>query len=257
MKEAVIFQREEEFRKWIRLNLSKIGIKRIILSQDVCPDLVVEMQDGKIAKIEVELFDVNFKYHKHDPVKVDYILACFAREKYIHGVPVIAINKLWIYENQSLEPLPPEGPLSKDEIHLLTTINFYGFIEITSLCTGVYSGNRQLFMRFSPDFVASIPRGRVEDNICNIVSPKAKRYVKKYHHALVAANLSGRACKAIELLSRRGLIKMRPIALLSAVMDGTFIEHEGWIPTELYCTKDVDKYHLDVIRKQLFNSFGR
>jgi len=243
MDEATIFHTEKKFRDWFEKNLNIVGVKRIILSQEVCPDYVVEMENGDIAKIEAELFAINFKYHKHNPSKADYILACFSKEEKVEGVPVIAINKLWYYEPKPTEPLPSEGPLSEDELKMLNIIKFSGSIEITALCDGYFYGNRNLYMRISPKYIASFPRGKIEDNIGNIVSPQAKKYIKKYHHALIGTNLSEKACDTIELLNRRRLIKARPISFISAAYDGVMIKHDGWIPTELYLTSTVDKFH--------------
>jgi hypothetical protein len=243
MNEAVVYRTEEEFRQWFDQNFEKVGVKRIILSQEVCPDYVVEMQDGTVAKIEAELFAINFKYHRHNPAKADYILACYAKEEKVEGVPVIAINKLWDYEPQPLSPLPPEGPLSDDELTLMSTIDFYGSIEISALCTDEFSGDRLIFRRVPPEFIASWPRGTIDDNIFNIISPHAKEYIKKYHHILIGANLSERACETIELLSRRRLIKTRPMPFISAAYDGVIVDHDGWVPTEVYLTPDAKKYH--------------
>ena len=63
MREAVIYDKEEDFREWFEKNLSKFDINEIILSQEVCPDYVVRLNNGDIQKIEVELFAINFKYH--------------------------------------------------------------------------------------------------------------------------------------------------------------------------------------------------
>jgi hypothetical protein len=201
------------------------------------------MKNGEIAKIEAELFAINFKYHRHDPSKADYILACFSKEEKVEGVPVMAINKLWYYEPIPTEPLLPEGPLSENELKMLNIIKSFGSIEITALCDGYFSGNRNLYMRISPEYIASFPRGTIEDCLGNIISPQTKKYIKKYHHALIATNLSEKACDTIELLNRRGLIKARPIPFISAIYDGTMIKHDGWIPTEVYLTSAVDKFH--------------
>jgi hypothetical protein len=253
MNDAIICQTEEEFRKWFERNFEKVGVKKIILSQKPCPDYVVEMKDGTIAKIEAELFAMNFKYHRHDPSKADYILACYAKEEKVEGVPVIAINKLWFYDHQPLSPLPPEGPLSEHELTLLGIIDFHGSIEITALCSEEFSGDQRLFMRIHPELIKSWPRGRIEDNIFNIISSSAKEYIKKYHHILIGVNISERACEAIELLNRRGLIKTRPISFISAVYDGTIVEHEGWVPTEVYKTPAVEKYHKQALLDHLLN----
>ena len=71
MKEAVIFYTERDFRDWFEANLDKVGVKRIILSQEPCPDYVVEMDNGEIlhllespetlnAKIDEALEVINF-----------------------------------------------------------------------------------------------------------------------------------------------------------------------------------------------------
>ena len=122
MTEAVYFHTEKEFRQWFDENYQKLGVKEIILSQEVCPDYVVKMEDGRILKIEAELFAVNFRYHRHDPSKADIILACYAKEQEVLGVPVMSINKLWLFEAEPLAHLPPEGPLSDDELELLAAV---------------------------------------------------------------------------------------------------------------------------------------
>lgn len=69
MKEATVFTNEADFRRWFERNLSYFGVREIVFSQEVCPDYVVIMDDGRTAKIEAELFAANFKYHRHDPAK--------------------------------------------------------------------------------------------------------------------------------------------------------------------------------------------
>ena len=98
MKEAVVFTNEKEFRRWFEKNLSIFGIKEIFLSQEVCPDYVVIMEDGHPAKVEAELFAVNFKYHGHDPAKADFIVACYSKTDEVEGVPVKAIHRLWCFD---------------------------------------------------------------------------------------------------------------------------------------------------------------
>lgn len=249
MKEAVIYQTEAEFRQWFEQNHEKVGVKKIILSQRSCPDYVVKMQDGVVAKIEAELFAIDFKYHRHDPSKVDYILACYSKTDQIEGVPVIAINKLWIYEAEPMSPLPPDEPLSRDEGRLLSAIHLSGGISISAFSSGELSGDQQIFMRVPPKVIGSLPRGKIEDNIFNIISPRAKKYLKKYNHILIGAGLSEKGCELIELLTRRGLIRARPIAFISSAYDGVIIDHDGWVPTELYATPPAWKYQKDTIMK--------
>ena len=243
MKEAVVYHTEAEFRQWFEKNFKKIGIKRIILSQEVCPDYVVEMQNGEIVKIEAELFAISFKYHKHNPNKADYILACYAKELEVEGIPVIAINKLWIYEPNPSSPLPPKGSLSKDELDLLGCIDFHGSLELSALCSGEFAGDQSIFLRVPPDLISSWPRGNIVDSIFNTIPPQAKKYIKKYHHILIGSNISERDCIAFEKLARRELIKIRPISIAAALYDGTLINDDGWIPTEVYTTSAAKEYY--------------
>ena len=251
MKEAVVYYTEREFREWFDKNYQQFDIKEIILSQEVCPDYVVIMKDGRTLKIEAELFAANFKYHKHDPSKADLIVACYAKEDNIQGVPVVAINKLWLYELTPVDKLPSEGPLSQDELIILSIIVFHGSIELSSLAQKEFKGDKELFMRVTPELIASFPRGKPVDNIFSFISPEAKKYIKKYHHILIAANLSEKACDAFESLTRRELIKIRPIPFIAAAYDGTIISHVGWIPTETYPTENVEKYHKENVRKTM------
>ena len=157
----------------------------------------------------------------------------------------VLVKECWRlqYESQPLSPLPPEGPLSDDELTLLSIIDSYGPIDISALCSDEFSGTSLLFRRVPPDFVASWPRGTIEDNFFNVISPHAKEFIKKYHHILIGANLSERACEALELLSRRQLIKTRPISFASAAYDGVYVNHDGWVPTEVYLTPAAKNYH--------------
>ncbi len=237
MKEAIYFDTEKEFRQWFEKNYEKLGVKEIILSQEVCPDYVVKMEDCRILKMEAELFAINFKYHGHDPSKADIILACYAKEEEVLGIPVMAINRLWLFEAEPLSSLPPEGPLSDDELELLAVVLLRGGAEISSFAQGRFSGDKMLFKPISPDWVALIPRGRLEDTIFNVINDSTKKYIKKYHHILIGVNLSEAMCEAIRKLRCRDLIRARPMLYASALYDGVFIDHEGWLPTEIYATE--------------------
>lgn len=251
MKEAVLFSTEADFRAWFERNLDKVGVRQIVLSQEVCPDYVVIMEDGKPAKMEAELFAVNFKYHGHDAAKVDYILACYSKTGEVEGVPVIAINKLWCFDAEPLPPLPADAPLSEEEARLLSAIYQSGGLSISALSSGKLAGDQQLFMRLPPGFVARFPRGRIEESVFNVISPSAKDWLKKYHHILVGAGISERACDLIESLLRRGLVEYRPIPWISSAFDGVVVDHPGWVPIELHakpkaweCQKDAIVRHL-------------
>jgi hypothetical protein len=249
MDDAPIFTSEAEFREWFEKDPARYGVKRIILSQEPCPDYVVEMMDGKIAKIEAELFAVNFKYHGHDPAKVDYILACYAKEEQVAGVPVIACNNLSCYDVEPREPLPPEGPLSEIEADLLNAVGSSGGISICALSQGSFAGDQEFWLRFPPEKIAQIPRGNIGDGLLNVMSQKTKEWLKKYHHVLIAADLSIAVCRAIEQLDRRGLIRYSPMDFLSAAYDGAIIDHPAWLPTEIRVTEKARELHSEIIRR--------
>src|SRR5437763_446581 len=126
VREAAVFKNEAEFREWFERNLERFGVKRIVLSQQVCPDYVLEMNDGRVIRAEAELFAINFRYHGHDPQKADLIIACYAKEQEVDGVPILAANELWSEEMELLEPLPAEGPLSPTEEIILTIVHGSG-----------------------------------------------------------------------------------------------------------------------------------
>lgn len=136
MKEAIVFTNEAGFRSWFEKNLARFGIKEIVHSQEVCPDYWVIMEDGKHARIETELFAVNFKYHRHDPAKADYIVACYSKTDEILGVPVMAVHRLWCFDLEPSEMLPPEDSLNEDEASLLSAIHQTGGISVSALSQG-------------------------------------------------------------------------------------------------------------------------
>ena len=251
MKEAGVFTTEADFRTWFEKNLGNFGVREIVLSQEVCPDYVVIMQDGRTVKIEAELFAVSFKYHGHDPSKVDYILACYSKTKEVEGVPVIAVHKLWCFDVESAIPLPAEAPLSEGEAGLLSAIHQSGGISVSALSEGKLAGDQQLFLRVPPELVAAIPRGRIVDSILNILSQRTKEWLRRYHHVLVGAGISRGGCELIESLVRRGLVEYRPIAFISSGYDGVIVDHPAWLPMELRATREAWEYHKDDIMKHL------
>src|SRR5204862_5389535 len=185
MKQATVFVREAEFRDWLEGNLQHFGIKRVILSQEPCPDYVVEMIDGRVIRVEAELIAVNFRYHHHDRAKVDLVVACYSKSDSIDGVPVLALHKLWTWEPEPLERLPSEGPLSPDEIRVLRAIHWMGGVDLTALggISPAFQGDQAIWMRFPPEVVNSLPRGS-DDSVFTVMTPKTKAFIKKYHHAL-------------------------------------------------------------------------
>ncbi|MCB2146740.1 MAG: hypothetical protein KQI81_09720 [Deltaproteobacteria bacterium] len=182
MKEAAIFTNEAEFRVWFEKNLSRFGIREIFLSQEVCPDYVVIMKDGSPAKVEAELFAINFKYHHHDPAKADFIVACYSRTDEVNGVPVKAVHRLWCFDPDPLELLSPSDPLKDDEAELLSAIHQSGGISLSALLQGKLGGDQQIWVRMPPEKIATIPRGRIDDSLLNILTQPAKEWLRKYHH---------------------------------------------------------------------------
>lgn len=252
MKEAVIFTSEADFRVWFENNLTRFGIREIVLSQEVCPDYVVIMEDGRPAKIEAELFAVNFKYHRHDPAKADFIVACYSKTNEVEGVPVLAVHQLWCFEPEPSEPLPADEPLSAEEGMLLSAIHQSGGISVSALSEGRLRGNQELWMRMPPEKIGAIPRGRITDSLMNILTQPAKEWLRKYHHLLVGAGLSEEACQLLESLSRRQLINFRPIELIAAAYDGVIVNHQAWLPIEAYATAAAWTYHQQDIVKYLY-----
>lgn len=257
MRDNPVCQTEREFRDWFDKNYERFDIKEIKLSQEVCPDYVVIMKDGRVLNVEAELFAINFKYHGHDPAKADLIIACYSKETEVEGVPVISLHRLWIYEPSPLEKLSPEDPLSDDELNMLSTIIFHSTLELSSLSHNEFKGDNGIFMRVPPDFISKLPRGKFEENFFTILTVKTRDYIRKYHHVLIAAGLSDRACETFESLSRKELIKTRPIEIMAAAYDGTIIDHDGWLPTEAYPTANVNKYHKEAVDKKISSFFKR
>ena len=252
MKEANHFDTEHEFREWFDKNLHYFGIRSIVLSQEVCPDYVVIMESGETKKVEAELLAINFRYHGHSPSKVDFIVAAYAKEDTVDGVPVIAVNRLWEYQPapESIAP-QPEGPLSDAEQSMLDVILFSGGIELSALANGDFAGSSRIFLPFSPEKLAAMPRGGTDDSLFGTLSTKAKQFIKKYHYAIIAVGLSEKACQAFDSLSRRGLIKAQPSCFASAAYDGTIVTHPGWIPTEVLPTDKATEFRNGLITRML------
>jgi hypothetical protein len=256
MREAAVFQTEAEFRAWFERNLTRFGFRRIILTQEPCPDYVLEKLDGTIVRAEAELFAVNFRYHRHDPAKVDLIIACYAKGPELDGIPVIAANELWAEEEEVLEPLSPEGELSDIEAVILSIVFGTGGIDISALALNStekrLAGDHNIFFRVPPETMGKLPRGKMADNLFTVVSEDARQFFKKYHHILIGSGLSTEACEALQSLRRRGLTKYRPIAIAAALYDGVFVKHPGWVPTEVQATDDARRLHRAAIRSRMF-----
>ncbi len=252
MKEAVVFTNETEFRSWFEKNLSRFGIKEIFLSQEVCPDYVVIMDDGRPAKVEVELFAVSFRYHGHDPAKADFIVACYSKTDEVEGVPVKAIHRLWCFDPEPLDFLSPSDPLSEDEAALLSAIHQSGGVSLSALSEGELCGDQEIWIRVPPEKIAAIPRGQIDDSVLNILTQSAKKWVRKYHHLLIGVGISAEGCRLLESLVRRQLIAHRPINFMASVYDGVIVEHPAWLPVEVYATLQAREYHKDDILKYLF-----
>jgi hypothetical protein len=252
MKEAVIFTNEKEFRCWFEKNLSRFGIKEIFLSQEVCPDYVVVMDDGRHAKVEAELFAVNFRYHGHNPAKADFIVACYSKTDEVEGVPVLAVHRLWSFDPEPFDFLSPSAPLSEDEATLLSAIHQSGGISLSALSQGELGGDQQIWIRLPPEKIAAIPKRRIDDSVLNILTQSAKKWVRKYHHLLIGVGISEAGCRLLESLVRRQLIAQRPINFMSAVYDGVIVDHPAWFPVEVYATQQAWQFHKDDILKYLF-----
>jgi hypothetical protein len=252
MKEAVVFTNETEFRRWFEKNLSPFGIKEIFLTQEVCPDYVVVMEDGRHVKVEVELFAANFKYHGHDPAKADYIVACYSKTDEVEGVPVKAVHRLWCFDLEPLDILSPCDPLSEDEATLLSAIHQSGGISLSALSQGELGGDQQIWIRVPPDKIAAIPRRRIDDSVLNILTQSSKEWVRKYHHLLIGVGISEEGCRLLESLVRRQLIAHRPINFMASVYDGVIVEHPAWLPVEVYATPQAWEHHKEDILKYLF-----
>ena len=91
---CIPFRSERDFAKFFEENLEKFGFKRIVERRYTSPpDYVVEDLNGKRRNVELELFAEDFERHKHDPSKVDYIVALFSTTDNASGIPVISVLK--------------------------------------------------------------------------------------------------------------------------------------------------------------------
>jgi len=90
----VNFKSEKEFSEWFEKNYSLFGFKEIVSkNKGLTPDYVVKDFNGRIKKVELELFAEDFINHKHKKEDVDIIVALFSKdEKSINEIPTLTLN---------------------------------------------------------------------------------------------------------------------------------------------------------------------
>jgi hypothetical protein len=90
----VNFKSEKEFAEWFEQNYSLFGFKEIVnKNKGKTPDYIVKDLNGKIKKVELELFAEDFITHKHKKEDVDIIVALFSKdEKSINEIPTLSLN---------------------------------------------------------------------------------------------------------------------------------------------------------------------
>jgi hypothetical protein len=241
-----IYDTEREFREWFEDNLDHFGFKRIILSQEACPDYVLETETGEILRVETELFAANFISHGHDPRQVDKIVACFSEEDHIGGIPVLAANNLREYNPRPVVTKMTSEDLSMNERRVLGIVMMSGGIELSALAQQGFAGNLFLYKRVPPELVKKLKGVRIQDSLLQAIGRDTRQFIRRFHHVLLGAGLSDELCDALKGLEMRELIALRPLDLLSALYDGILLDHEGWVPTEVYATKEAKlKYKVD------------
>ena len=244
--EKPIYQTEWEFREWFEDNLDQFGFERVILSQEPCPDYVLKAKTGEELRVETELFAANFVSHGHDPAKVDRIVACFAAEDKIQGVPVLAANDLREYNPTPVRAQKMSGALTPIERRLLSIVMMTGGIELSALAQKGFAGDLLMYRRVPPEIVAALRGKRVTDSLLQALRPETRLFAREFHHVLLGGGLSKGLCNALDRLQSRGLTALRPLAIIAAMYDGVFVDHVGWIPTEVYATKEAyAQYRVD------------
>lgn len=241
-----VYDTEWEFREWFEDNLDHFGFKDIFLSQEVCPDYIIIAEDGDKIRVEVELFAHNFIDHKHDPKKVDKIVACFSAEDQIAGIPVLTVNDLREYNPIFKDTTEINEKLTINERRVLATVMWTRGIELSALAQDDFAGNLFIYRRVPPETVAGLKNVRIQDSLLQSINRKTREFIRKYHHVLLGGGLSAELCNALEGLEAKGLVALRPLDILSALYDGSAIDHDGWIPTEVYATKQAHgKFKVD------------
>lgn len=242
-----IYDTKWEFREWFEDNLDQFGFERVIWAQEPCPDYIIKAKSGEELRVEAELFAANFIAHRHNPKKVDRIVACFAAENEIRGVPVLAANNLREYNPTPVRTQKMSEALTPIERHVLSIVMATGGIELSALAQQGFAGNLLMYRRVPPDMVAALRGKRVEDSLFQAFGPETKRFAREFHHVLLGAGLSDGLCEALDSLQSRGLTALRPLAILAAMYDGIFVDHDGWLPTEVYATKEAyAQFRVDV-----------
>jgi hypothetical protein len=256
MREAAVFQTEAEFRAWFERNLTRFGFRRIILAQEPCPDYVLEKLDGTIVRAEAELFAVNFRYHRHDPAKVDLIIACYAKEPELDGVPVIAANELWAEGEEVLEPLSPEGELSNIEAIILSIAFATGGVDISALAMNStdkrLAGDHNVFFRIPPEAMGRC-HGEGWRTTCLPLSPKTPGSSSRSITTSLLEAASPRKLAKPYSHSGGGVSRRIDRSQLQLLFyDGVFVKHPGWVPTEVEATDDARRLHRSAIRSRMF-----
>jgi len=91
---SIPFKSEDDFAKFFEANLERFGFRRVLNKRyPSYPDYRVEDLNGDAKEVELELFARDFERHRHDPSRVDYIVALFSTEDHVSGVPVLSVLK--------------------------------------------------------------------------------------------------------------------------------------------------------------------
>jgi hypothetical protein len=85
---------EAEFEDWFRSHYWLFGIHNVISVTRDFPDVLAELPDGSLLRVELEYHASNFARHKHDPNGADVIFAYASCGDFVAGVPVLALYRL-------------------------------------------------------------------------------------------------------------------------------------------------------------------
>ena len=87
------FTSEQEFEHWFEENYTLFGIRRLLKIDTFFPDVVAELFNRKVVRIELELIANNFMNHNHNPEQCDLVI-CFlsnTKQTTVLGVPIISM----------------------------------------------------------------------------------------------------------------------------------------------------------------------